>query len=360
MKELKDYDREGSLPWLQKHAVYLGDNSMTDVTSQTPLAYDKSMLAQGLQDRGTTVLFGDGHVSYLPYPKLQALGIIKADQQARRIESMSFLKQLGLMCHLLRNDAGHFPKRMSELKNYDPDESLIWLQKHALYLGNDAMTKTTAQTPLAFDKSMLAQSVGNGGTTVLYGDGHVSYRSYAQLLAIGIVKNATLHLKTTVLTAPKDKDLLQAFLAHEKLPEASNYFSKAQAERFVKMLISKENGQARHSMHCKIKDGHSASVIVETQGSNKRVQNQASSPTKAQQEVKLDLHSGKILDNKLCRMDLSLELSWQENDTRRIHKLSTTFAAESGRAIIQADKDSAYYVLFEPEIRWAKETRTNN
>jgi type II secretory pathway component GspD/PulD (secretin) len=91
-----EYIDNKDLEWLEANVEYLGKGKTTADPRDIPIAYDKTLLAEG---NGTNVLFNDSHVSFEMPERLKELGISRAAIQIEtKILAVSddFLKDIGL------------------------------------------------------------------------------------------------------------------------------------------------------------------------------------------------------------------------------------------------------------------------
>ncbi len=103
LPELREYLKDEELKWASANAKYLGKGKTITVPPDMPVAYDKTLLAEG---KGTNVLFNDSHVEFVKPDRLKELGIGKtAIEIETRILSVSedFLKDIGLDANSIRD-----------------------------------------------------------------------------------------------------------------------------------------------------------------------------------------------------------------------------------------------------------------
>jgi len=100
-----------------------------------------------------------------------------------RMESADKLSRLARMLVMYANDHdGEYPWMLKELEAYDVDAVLEWALENVRYLARGGMA-ANPQMPVAYDKAML---MAEGGTNVLYNDGHVSFEDAERLVKLGI------------------------------------------------------------------------------------------------------------------------------------------------------------------------------
>lgn len=173
-----------NLPWLQQHVVYLGKGKAMSVPPDAVLAYDRTMLAEGI---GTLVLFAASHVDFRSREELEALGI-KAEA-ARDIGSKAQavsraqLMDLGKALLIYANDHDDkFPEHLSDLRD-EVGVGIFWLLENVTYLGKDMSPRDRPARVLAYDRTLLEKGQG---TNVLYLDSHVAFETPEELEKLGI------------------------------------------------------------------------------------------------------------------------------------------------------------------------------
>jgi prepilin-type processing-associated H-X9-DG protein len=109
LPELREYLKDEELKWASANVKYLGKGKTTTVRPDMPVAYDKTLLAEG---KGTNVLFNDSHVEFVKPDRLKELGIgktaIEIETRILRV-SEDFLKDIGLDANSIR-DANSWPE----------------------------------------------------------------------------------------------------------------------------------------------------------------------------------------------------------------------------------------------------------
>ena len=83
MEQIKPYDTDEWLDWLLENIEYLGKGKTLTETSNTVLAYDKTLLGKA---GSTNVLFNDGPVQYCNPDWLKKLGITGNQKSNAQVE----------------------------------------------------------------------------------------------------------------------------------------------------------------------------------------------------------------------------------------------------------------------------------
>jgi prepilin-type processing-associated H-X9-DG protein len=187
LQELVPYwSYKKDIDWLNQNVKYLGKGKTEKEKPDTIIAYDKSLLAV---DKGTFILFLDGHVEFVEAEKLKELGIGTIPVQIG--ENLEFstekLKQLGLALAIYAADNdSKLPETLDILKPYLANEKIrFWVQNNVVYLGKGRSRKenTLSKIPIAYDKSLLKSQQG---TNVLFLDAHVEFLETERLKELGI------------------------------------------------------------------------------------------------------------------------------------------------------------------------------
>ncbi len=162
--------------WLRDNVVYLGKSVTTADRPDRPIAYDKTLLADG---GGTNVLYLDSHVAFETPERLAEIGITSAPE---RFRSARQLADLGKALLIYANDHDDtFPYTLGDLRPDVDQDTLQWLREHVDYFGKGMNPKDNPARVLAYDKTMMDQG---GGTNVLYLDSHVAFESPERLKEI--------------------------------------------------------------------------------------------------------------------------------------------------------------------------------
>ena len=185
LQDARDYINEnGDFSWALAHVAYLGKGVTTLVAPDRILAYDKTLLEQG---EGTTVLYCDSHVQWVPADRLSGLGI-QTSQTAERVAAIHHLKYLAWAALMYADEHnGEFARGMGELKPYVGNESrFAWIAANVEYLAagvkvNDV--SNPAIKPLGYWKTAPAAVPF---TAVAFFDGHVESVAADRLAALGI------------------------------------------------------------------------------------------------------------------------------------------------------------------------------
>ena len=96
LEEIKPYDKDEVLAWTLENVRYLGAGKNTAVSPQAVIAYDKTLRKE---ERGTTVLYNDGHTEFVKTSQLKRLGILKSQIKIETRILMvdpNFLEDIGL------------------------------------------------------------------------------------------------------------------------------------------------------------------------------------------------------------------------------------------------------------------------
>ncbi len=174
MDKLEPYLEVEMYSWLQENVVLLeiqGDFQYIRQPSQTPIAYDKTFLAEHGR---RIVAFADGHSEADENDGLKEL-LDKAIKNTQRVQAMKKLRHacIGFWIWADKHQA-ILPDSIEQIE-FESEELKGWAKANIEYLGQGKILseiENGGQEVIAYNKTLLKT---HDGTTLLFADGHVEF-----------------------------------------------------------------------------------------------------------------------------------------------------------------------------------------